>query len=172
VSHLRWYSKVLFAVLAVAFAYFVWPTAWTERTVSIAVGITTTARTSRFTGRTEVLSPTGAWVDLERERQERAATDIATLVAALDLYAADNGEPPTTEQGLVALLRRPAVGPVPRNWLGPYLKRMARDPWGHEYVYRYPGQVNPDGYDLICYGADGVPAGRDHDADITNWRRE
>jgi general secretion pathway protein G len=45
---------------------------------------------------------------------------------------------------------------------------VPKDPWGGEYVYRYPGQLNPEGYDLICYGADGRPGGTDENADLTN----
>ncbi len=103
-------------------------------------------------------------------RRTRALQDIKTFETALDLYAADNGAPPTTEQGLAALRKRPSIPPIPRNWNGPYIKKdVPLDPWGNEYVYRYPGQRNPDGYDLISYGADGKPGGEDWDADITNF---
>jgi general secretion pathway protein G len=102
-------------------------------------------------------------------RRARAISDIKSLETALDLYEADNGKPPTTEQGLEALRVKPTTPPVPRNWNGPYLtKRVPLDPWGHEYVYRYPGQYNENEYDLICYGADGQPGGQDWDEDITN----
>ena len=115
-----------------------------------------------------MLSPDGGWIELARQRQERATTDVATLRIALDLYAADNGNPPTTEQGLEALRQRPATAPIPRNWNGPYLRGQGRvsDPWGNEYIYRCPGRMNPEGYDLISYGADGQPGGSGYDADI------
>jgi general secretion pathway protein G len=97
-------------------------------------------------------------------RRARAVTDIKNLETAADLYIADNGDPPPDLQ---ALASKPS--PAPLNWNGPYLKKkLTKDPWGHEYVYRYPGQLNPDSYDIICYGKDGKPGGQGVDEDITN----
>jgi len=110
-------------------------------------------------------------VDLAK--RARALSDVKTLELAIDLYAIDNGDPPTTQQGIDALQHRPSTAPVPRNWNGPYLKKNVRkDPWDNDYVYRSPGQLNPDGYDIICYGKDGQPGGADLDADITNASEE
>ncbi len=106
-------------------------------------------------------------------RRARGLEDIRVLEMALDSYAADNGNPPTTQQGLACLRQKPTSAPVPRNWNGPYIKKsVPKDPWGNDYVYRYPGQENPEGYDLICYGADGQPGGEDDDADITNFEEQ
>ncbi len=105
----------------------------------------------------------------EDARRTRALSDIEAISTALDMYKADNGEYPTTEQGLDALRRPPTTDPVPKNWNGPYLKKpITTDPWGHPYVYISPGEHNPD-YDLASYGADGQPGGTGKDADITNW---
>jgi len=41
------------------------------------------------------------------------------------------------------------------------------DPWGHDYVYTYPGTHGK--YDLFSYGKDGEPGGEGEDADITSW---
>jgi general secretion pathway protein G len=107
---------------------------------------------------------------IKAARRARAVQDIRVLETALDSYAADNIDPPTTQQGLRALIVKPTSAPVPSNWNGPYLKKRSvpKDPWGREYVYRYPGQSNPDTYDLICYGHDGQPGGDDDDADISS----
>ncbi len=106
-------------------------------------------------------------------RRARALQDIKTLETAIDLYAADNGNPPTTQQGLAALLSKPGSAPVPTNWNGPYIKRTPIDPWGNPYEYISPGQLNPDGYDVISYGEDGRPGGTDEFAeDITNADEE
>lgn len=110
-----------------------------------------------------------------KARRARALSDIRSLETALDIYTADNNTPPTTQQGLEALRKRPTSSPVPRNWDGPYIKKpVGRDPWGNPYVYRYPAQQNPDpeGYDLICYAADGQPGGDGDAADITNFGDE
>jgi general secretion pathway protein G len=73
----------------------------------------------------------------EDARRARAIADIESLGTALDLYKADNGDYPTTEEGLHALRQPP--GEV-RNWNGPYLKKaVGADPWGNEYIYISPG---------------------------------
>lgn len=105
---------------------------------------------------------------IDHAKRTRALQDIATLKNALELYRADNGNYPTTQQGLEALYSKPSSPPVPTNWERYLDKPITKDPWGNEYVYRCPGQNNPDGYDLISYGKDGRPGGQDNDADITN----
>src|SRR5689334_3563129 len=77
----------------------------------------------------------------EQARKQAAKADIeSNLSVALDLYETDNGQYPTSEQGLVALIQKPASSPVPENWNGPYLKkgRIPTDPWGREYKYVSP----------------------------------
>ena len=39
-------------------------------------------------------------------------------------------------------------------------KDLGNDPWGHPYVYKYPGE-HGDEPDIISYGADGQPGGTD-----------
>eukprot|EP01036_Dinobryon_divergens_P053715 gene53715-71787_t len=69
-----------------------------------------------------------------------AKQDISTLMQGLKLYRLDNQRYPTTEQGLQALVARPATAPVPPNWkAGGYLDRLNKDPWGNLYQYLSPG---------------------------------
>lgn len=99
-----------------------------------------------------------------------ARAQIEMLGAALDGYRLDNGRYPTTQQGLDALRAAPNSDPRPRNWRGPYLRRdVPLDPWGTPYVYQSPGTANPNGFDLMSYGADGRPGGEGDDADLTSW---
>src|SRR3954467_12854612 len=56
-------------------------------------------------------------------RVTAARTDDNNLMQALKLYKLDNQRYPTTEQGLQALLVRPATAPVPPNWK-PYLEKL------------------------------------------------
>ena len=99
-----------------------------------------------------------------------AKSQIEMLGAALDAYRLDNGRYPTTEQGLGSLWEKPTIDP-PANWRAPYLRKpVPPDPWGRPYMYMSPGQVNPQGYDLLTYGADGKPGGEGEDADITSWK--
>ncbi|MGH7527114.1 MAG: type II secretion system protein GspG, partial [Gemmatimonadales bacterium] len=37
------------------------------------------------------------------------------------------------------------------------------------YVYRSPGEVNAESYDLLGLGRDGEPGGDGEDADLTSW---
>ncbi|MCX7918046.1 MAG: type II secretion system major pseudopilin GspG [bacterium] len=110
----------------------------------------------RFGGRTE------------QARIAAARTQIDSLFStALDMYEADNGTYPSTEQGLQALRVQPTTEPVPKNWKGPYLKKdVPLDPWGNAYVYVFPGTHNVNGYDLYSFGPDGQDGTSD---DITNW---
>jgi general secretion pathway protein G len=97
-----------------------------------------------------------------------AQSQIAQFGTALDAFEIACGRYPTTSEGMLALLQAPADLP---DWNGPYLNKnvVPLDPWGNEYQYRCPGQYNPDGYDLYCYGPDGSQGGDD---DITNWSEE
>jgi general secretion pathway protein G len=99
-----------------------------------------------------------------------ARSQIEMFGSALDAYRLDNGAYPTTQQGLIALWEKPSIDP-PAGWRSPYLRKaVPLDPWGRPYVYRFPGQQNPSGYDLLTYGADGKPGGDGDDADILSWK--
>jgi len=87
---------------------------------------------------------------------KQAKTDLHTLENCLDLYKVDKGRYPTSEEGLQAVV---AAGKC---------KAGLRDPWGHDYVYLYPGQTHPDAFDIKSYGADGQPGGEGENADIVN----
>ena len=70
----------------------------------------------------------------------RAKQDIRGIESALKFYRMDNFAYPTSEQGLEALVSKPA-DPNIRNWkAGGYLDRLPKDPWGNEYQYLNPGQ--------------------------------
>ncbi len=84
---------------------------------------------------------------------------------ALDQFRLDTGHYPSTQQGMAALVDKPANE---TRWDGPYLKKaVPLDPWGTAYVYKQPGDHGE--YDLISYGRDGVPGGTGEDADLGNW---
>jgi general secretion pathway protein G len=97
-----------------------------------------------------------------------AKQDIAAISQALKLYRLDNMRYPSTEQGLQALVKKPAIEPLPSNWKGSgYLERLPQDPWGHPYLYLQPGRQGE--IDVYSLGADGQPGGEGNDADIGNW---
>jgi general secretion pathway protein G len=95
---------------------------------------------------------------------------IRNLETALKLYKLDNGLYPTTEQGLSALISKPTIGIIPKNYKAEgYLesKKVPQDPWGGEYILISPGS-NGD-YDLCSLGADGARGGEGKGADICNY---
>jgi general secretion pathway protein G len=95
---------------------------------------------------------------------------VRNLESALKFYKLDSGVYPTTEQGLLALLEKPTVGKIPKNYRTEgYLesKKVPKDPWGNDYVYVSPGDHGD--YDLCSYGADGAKGGEGNNADICSW---
>ena len=103
-------------------------------------------------------------------RQMKVRLDIQNLETALKLYKLDNGSYPSTEQGLQSLVEMPETGIIPKKWKkGGYLEkgRVPKDPWGNDFVYLSPGLKGD--FDIISYGADGVPGGEDENKDINNW---
>jgi general secretion pathway protein G len=99
-----------------------------------------------------------------------AKQDVGAITQALKLYRLDNGRYPSTEQGLNALVIKPATEPIPNNWkTGGYLDKLPQDPWGQPYQYLNPGLRNATDVDVFSFGADNKPGGEGHDADIGNW---
>jgi general secretion pathway protein G len=106
----------------------------------------------------------------DEARQAKAQIQIQALETALKLYRLDNGNYPTTEQGLKALVELPMVGALAKNWReGGYLEKgkVPKDPWGNDFVYLSPGTKGD--FDLLSLGADGEPGGEGKNKDITNW---
>lgn len=100
-----------------------------------------------------------------KSQVKMARAQIDALDKALDQYRLDVGHYPTAEQGLAALVARPATE---AKWEGPYLKKgIPLDPWGNTYVFKLPGEHGD--YDLLSFGKDGQPGGEGEAADITNW---
>ncbi len=101
-------------------------------------------------------------------RITKAKQDIRALESALNLYRLDNYFYPSTDQGLAALVERPAGSPEPRNWkTGGYLDRLPKDPWGYDYQFLNPGSHGE--IDIFSLGADGRPGGEGIAADIGTW---
>jgi len=103
----------------------------------------------------------------DQARVTAAKVQINNFMDALGQYKLDTGIFPTTEQGLNALRVKPEGV---ENWNGPYMpKDIPMDPWGHAYVYKYPGE-HGDEPDILCYGADGQPGGDGINADVASWK--
>lgn len=96
-------------------------------------------------------------------RIQAAHADLRTLEKALDVYRLDNFNYPSSEQGLEALVERPAGFPEPKNWNpSGYIKKLPTDPWGSPYIY----ERNDRNFQLFSMGADGQEGGDGLNADI------
>ncbi len=103
---------------------------------------------------------------LDSARVSTAKTEVSNLSASLDLFKFDVGRYPTTQEGLVGLIKAP---PGADNWNGPYLKRQTDviDPWKHPFNYRSPGEHGD--FDLYSYGPEGKESGAGAKPPIANW---
>ena len=109
----------------------------------------------------------------DEARRAKARLQIESIETALKLYRLDNGNYPTTEQGLQALVELPSIGGTAKNWRqGGYLERgkVPKDPWDKEFVYISPGTHGD--FDLSSLGADGEVGGEGKNKDINNWDTE
>lgn len=104
----------------------------------------------------------------DEARIQKVHADFKSIQTALKMYRIDNFSYPSTEQGLEALVTRPTLAPVPRNWKqGGYLETLPVDPWGNPYVYLSPGEAHD--FDIYTRGADGITGGEGNNADIGVW---
>ena len=105
------------------------------------------------------------FTQIGKSEVKAAKAQIDALHKALDQYRIDIGRYPSSQQGLAALVMKPADEP---RWSGPYLaKAVPADPWGGAYTYRSPGQHGE--FDLLSLGRDGRPGGEGENADIVSW---
>jgi general secretion pathway protein G len=119
--------------------------------VLVILGILAALVLPKFSGRTE------------QARVTAAQTQISIFGTALDSFEVDTGSYPRGQDGLQQLVTQPADV---SGWRGPYFSSdIPMDPWGHPYVYEYPGRVNVNGYDLTSAGPDGQAGTAD---DIVN----
>jgi general secretion pathway protein G len=109
--------------------------------VLVILGILAAIVVPKFGGRTE------------QARITAAQTQISTFGTALDSFEVDTGSYPRGQDGLQQLIVAPADV---QGWRGPYLNSdIPLDPWGHAYIYEFPGRVNVSGYDIVSMGPDG-----------------
>lgn len=115
--------------------------------VLVILGILAAIVIPKFSGRTEAAQITAAH------------TQISTFGTALNSFEIDTGSYPKGQEGLTQLVVRPSDI---ASWRGPYLvSDIPNDPWGHPYIYEYPGKLNPSGYDIVSMGPDGQPGTAD-----------
>jgi general secretion pathway protein G len=107
----------------------------------------------------------------DEARIQKVEADFKVIETALKMYRLDNYNYPSSEQGLIALVEKTRLEPVPRQWkLNGYLEELPVDPWGRPYHYLSPGEDKA--YDIYTLGADGVRDGESQNQDLYNWQRQ
>ncbi len=103
---------------------------------------------------------------LSGSKTKTTKLQIEDLGGALDLYRLEVGRYPNSNEGLEALVEKPAGA---ANWNGPYLKKkqLPKDPWGNDYQYRFPGEHGE--YDIFSLGADNASGGEGESQDVVSW---
>lgn len=99
-------------------------------------------------------------------KEMRVESDVKMITTQLKLYEARNFQPPTTEQGLMALVSRPDKEPIPERWTQ-LLEEVPKDSWNRPYQYKYPAVRSSQKYDIFSFGSDGIES----DDDIGNWKK-
>jgi len=74
----------------------------------------------------------------------QAKSDINSLLSALSMYKLNKGHYPSTQEGLKALVTSKAMTKIPL------------DPWGRDYIYRYPGAIDKNEPEIISIGEDAL----------------
>lgn len=106
--------------------------------------------------------------NVETASVTKAKSDVQSLSSALNMYKLSNFTYPSTDQGLRALVEKPAGQPEAPNWQsGGYVERLSKDPWNRDYQYLSPGQHGE--FDIYSLGKDGQAGGEGANADIGNW---
>lgn len=73
----------------------------------------------------------------------QAKADINAFLSALSMYKLNKGRYPTTQEGLKRLVETKAM------------VKISEDPWGRDYIYRFPGKIDKNEPEIISLGEDG-----------------
>lgn len=96
----------------------------------------------------------------DEAKVEATRAQMQNIAQAMNLYRLQNGQYPSSAEGIQALVTSGKSGKR-------YLDSLPKDAWGGAFVYLAPG-VHGD-FDILSYGADGKAGGSGFDADIGNW---
>jgi general secretion pathway protein G len=102
-----------------------------------------------------------------RAKVDTTKAQMRQLGVILDDFRRECGFYPTTDQGLDALIQKPASGRECRNYDPEgYIKggKLPKDGFGNDFVYESDGNR----YKMISLGNDGQAGGSDLDADISS----
>lgn len=106
----------------------------------------------------------------------RVPDDMISIRSALQMFKINAGRYPTEEEGLMALVERPATYPADKRWQQ-LMDKLPSDPWGHPYRYVVSAdfKASPDspslapaGLGLYSQGPDGITHSKGNDPDDWN----
>ena len=98
-----------------------------------------------------------------KSRVQNTKISMQEIKKALDQYNLSCNSYPTTDQGMMALVKDPGKD-VCGNWGEPYVKeKQLKDQWNHLFLYESDGQK----VTLRSLGADGKEGGEGYNADIS-----
>jgi general secretion pathway protein G len=89
---------------------------------------------------------------MDTAKVNRAKSDIAVIVDAIEAHYLETSRYPTNDEGLENL---------------PLKNRT--DPWGNQYQYNSPGQKD-EPFEVFSFGADGREGGDGISGDIFSWQ--
>ena len=95
---------------------------------------------------------------LNKGQADTARNQAFEVAKALDIYKLQNGQYPSTGQGLAVLAAPPKGKPI--------MDAVPKDPWGQDFIYTNPGQKNATKFDIRSKGNDGIEGNED---DVGNW---
>jgi general secretion pathway protein G len=101
----------------------------------------------------------------EKADQRAAAAQIGLYKSAIQMYKFDTKQYP---DDLTVLVNKPTDAKMADKWAGPYMDKIAKDPWENDYQFVAPGKHNADSFDVWSVGPDGQNGSAD---DIGNWEK-
>jgi general secretion pathway protein G len=99
----------------------------------------------------------------DQANRNAAAAQVGLYKRAVDLYRLNMRQYPSELQELVT---KPSDAAASNKWGGPYMDKIAKDPWEQDYRFAAPGKHNADSFDVWSVGPDGQDGSAD---DIGNW---
>ncbi|MCW1925144.1 type II secretion system protein GspG [Luteolibacter arcticus] len=103
---------------------------------------------------------------------------MGSTSSALKMFKLNAGRYPTEEEGLMALIEKPATYPENKRWQR-IMDRVPHDPWNRPYQYAAIGDSTKidrppswtfDGMGLYSFGPDGISNSKGNDPDdYSSW---
>ncbi len=100
----------------------------------------------------------------EQAKRKLVCVQMRSIMQTLDMFKADQGSYPSTEEGLKILSKNSNSQKYKNYPTSGYFEegKIPKDSWGHKFIYIFSG-TRPD---LISLGADGKEGGKNEAKDI------